>query len=44
LLGPAAFNAIEEVKARKAMPKKTIVKDEVFDQSVAKEVIGSRKY
>jgi galactofuranose transport system substrate-binding protein len=44
LLGPAAFSAIEEVKARKAMPKKTIVKDEVFDQSVAKEVIGSRKY
>lgn len=44
LLGPAAFDAIEAVKAGKNVPKKTIVKDEVFDQSVAKDVIGSRKY
>ena len=44
LLGPAAFDAIEAVKAGKTVPKKTIVKDEVFDQSVAKDVIGSRKY
>lgn len=44
LLGPAAFDAIEAVKAGKTVPKKTIVKDQVFDQSVAKDVIGSRKY
>ncbi len=44
LLGPAAFDAIAAVKAGKTVPKKTIVKDEVFDQSVAKDVIGSRKY
>lgn len=44
LLGPAAFDAIEAVKAGQTVPKKTIVKDEVFDQSVAKSVIGSRKY
>ena len=44
LLGPAAFDAIEAVKAGKSLPKKTIVKDELFEQSVAKEVIGSRKY
>jgi len=44
LLGPAAFDAIEAVKAGKEVPKKTIVKDEVFDQSVAKDVISSRKY
>jgi len=44
LLGPAAFDAIEAVKAGKTVPKKTIVKDEVFDQSVARDVIGSRKY
>ena len=44
LLGPAAFDAIEAVKAGKEVPKKTIVKDEVFEQSVAKDVIGSRKY
>jgi simple sugar transport system substrate-binding protein len=44
LLGPAAFDAIAAVKAGKTVPKKTIVKDEVFDQSVARDVIGSRKY
>ncbi len=44
LLGPAAFDAIETIRAGKSLPKKTIVKDEVFDQSVAKDVIGNRKY
>ena len=44
LLGPAAFDAIEAVKAGQPVPKKTIVKDEVFDQSVAKDVIAERKY
>jgi simple sugar transport system substrate-binding protein len=44
LLGPAAFDAVEALLAGKTLPKKTIVKDEVFDQSTAKDVIGSRKY
>jgi galactofuranose transport system substrate-binding protein len=44
LLGPAAFDAIEAVKAGKTVPKKTIVEDKVFDQSTAKDVIASRKY
>jgi galactofuranose transport system substrate-binding protein len=44
LLGPAAFDAIEAVLAGKGVPKKTIVKDQVFDQMTAKEVIASRKY
>jgi ABC-type sugar transport system substrate-binding protein len=44
LLGPPAFDAIEAVLAGKEVPKKTIVKDEVFDQSIAKNVIASRKY
>jgi len=44
LLGPAAFDAIEAVKAGKTVPKKTVVEDKVYDQSVAKDVIGSRKY
>src|SRR5438045_8735006 len=44
LLGPAAFDAIEAFKAGKAVPKKTIVKDKVYDQSTAKDVIASRKY
>jgi galactofuranose transport system substrate-binding protein len=44
LLGPAAFDAIEAVLAGKEVPKKTIVKDQVFDQASAKDVIASRKY
>src|SRR5882762_10325783 len=40
LLGPAAFDAIEAFKAGKTVPKKTIVKDEVFDQSNAKDVVA----
>ena len=44
LLGPAAFDAVEAVLAGKPVPKKTIVKDRLFDQSVAKDVIGTRQY
>jgi galactofuranose transport system substrate-binding protein len=44
LLGPAAFDAVEAALAGKELPKKTIVKDQVFDQTVAKDVIGQRKY
>ncbi|HEX4924432.1 MAG TPA: ABC transporter substrate-binding protein [Bdellovibrionales bacterium] len=44
LLGPAAFDAIEAIKSGKVVPKKTIVKDRVFDQAVAKDVISTRQY
>jgi simple sugar transport system substrate-binding protein len=44
LLGPAAFDAIEGFRAGKTLPKKTTAQDQVFDQSVAKDVIASRKY
>ena len=44
LLGPAAFDAVEAFLAGKPLPKKTIVKDEVFDQSTARTVIVGRKY
>ena len=44
LLGPAAFDAVEAIRAGKPVPKKMIVKDELFDQSSAKDVITSRKY
>ena len=43
LLGPAAFDAVEAALAGKSLPKKTIVKDEIFEQAVAKGVIASRK-
>jgi simple sugar transport system substrate-binding protein len=44
LLGPAAFDAVDAVLAGKTLPKKTISKDRLFDQSTAKDAIGSRKY
>ena len=44
LLGPAAFDAVEAALSKKPVKKKITVKDELFDQSRAKEVIGQRKY
>ena len=44
LLGPAAFDAVEAALAGKPLPKKTIVKDRLFDQSVARDLIGTRQY
>ena len=44
LLGPAAFDAVEAVLAGKPVPKKTIVKDRLFDQTTAKDLIGTRQY
>jgi ABC-type sugar transport system substrate-binding protein len=44
LLGPAAFDAVEALLSGKSLPKKTVVKDEIFDQSNAKDLIASRKY
>ena len=44
LLGPAAFDAVEATLAGKPLPKKTIVKDQLFDQSMAKDLIGTRQY
>lgn len=44
LLGPAAFDAVSDALAGKPVPKKIVVKDEVFDQSTAKNVIADRKY
>ena len=44
LLGPAAFDAVQKVVAGAAVPKRIVVQDSVFDQSTAKDVIGTRKY
>jgi ABC-type sugar transport system substrate-binding protein len=44
LLGPAAYDAVDAALSGKPVEKKTIVKDQVFDQEKAKEVIDSRKY
>jgi simple sugar transport system substrate-binding protein len=44
LLGPAAFDAVEAALAGKELPKKTIVKDQRFEQPQAKELLPKRKY
>tara|TARA_B100000676_G_C18008439_1_gene805177 strand:+ start:262 stop:1239 length:978 start_codon:yes stop_codon:yes gene_type:complete len=44
LLGPLAFDAVEKAIALDEQPKKTIVEDQVFDQSMAEAVIDSRRY
>ncbi len=44
LLGPAAFDAIEALRAGKPLPKKTVVHDELFDTSNAKAAFPSRRY
>lgn len=44
LLGPAAFDAVEAATGGKSVDKRTIVKDEQFDQTVAAKVLPSRKY
>jgi simple sugar transport system substrate-binding protein len=44
LLGPMAFDAVKAVLAGQKLEKKTVVKDQVFDQTVAKQTLPSRKY
>jgi galactofuranose transport system substrate-binding protein len=44
LLGPAAFDAIDAIRAGKSVPKKTVVKDELYDQANAKAALPNRKY
>jgi len=44
LLGPAAFDAVEKAVKGEKLDKKIIVKDEVFDDTVAKKVLPTRKY
>ncbi len=44
LLGPAAFDAIKAALEGKELPKKTVVKSTLYDQSVAKEHVDARQY
>lgn len=44
LLGVLAFDAVEKARKGEAMPKKTVVPDQVFDQSVAAKELPNRKY
>ena len=44
LLGPAAFDAVEKAVAGEELPKKTIVEDQLFDQTNAAQALPDRKY
>ncbi|MFC1806299.1 ABC transporter substrate-binding protein, partial [Planctomycetota bacterium] len=44
LLGPAAFDAVEKLVAGETLDKKIVVKDQLFEQDNAAEVIKTRKY
>jgi len=44
LLGPAAFDAVEKILAGEQLPKKTVVKDRLFEQATAAEDIKTRQY
>ena len=44
LLGPMAFDAVEKAVKGESLPKRTVVEDKVYDQTTAKDVIGSRQY
>jgi ABC-type sugar transport system substrate-binding protein len=44
LLGTMAFDALDKATKGEQLPKKTVVQDKVYDQTVAKDVIGSRQY
>jgi len=44
LLGPMAFDAVEAATSGKALDKKIVVKDRLFDQSTAAAELPNRKY
>jgi len=44
LLGPGIFDAIEAITSGKQVPKKISMKEQLFEQENAKELIKSRQY
>jgi galactofuranose transport system substrate-binding protein len=44
LLGPTAFDVVEQIRKGNMPPHKIVVKDELFDQSNAAEALPNRKY
>lgn len=44
LLAPMAYDAVEKALKGEALPKRTVVQDNVFDQSVAAKELPNRKY
>ncbi|MHB0997612.1 MAG: ABC transporter substrate-binding protein [Armatimonadota bacterium] len=44
ILGPMAFDTAESILAGKSVPKKVLIKDQLFEMSTAAEDIKNRKY
>jgi ABC-type sugar transport system substrate-binding protein len=44
LLGPMAFDAAEKAITGQTLPKNTVVQDQLFDTTSAKDAIATRKY
>jgi ABC-type sugar transport system substrate-binding protein len=44
LLGTMAFDALDKAIHGEKLPKKTVVQDKVYDQTVARDVINARQY
>lgn len=44
LLGPFLFDAIDKVMKKETLPKRTIIKDDLFDSTNAAKVLPERKY
>lgn len=44
LLGPIAFDTLESIRAGKPVEKKIVMKDELFDETNAKQALPNRKY
>ena len=44
LLGPLAFDAVELAVAGKTLPKKTVMVDQLFDQTNAAALLPGRQY
>ncbi len=44
LLGPQLFDAVEEIKAGKQLPKRIVIEEAVYEQKQAADVIKDRKY
>ncbi|MFN8220637.1 MAG: ABC transporter substrate-binding protein [Fimbriimonadales bacterium] len=44
LLGPYLFDAIDKVMKKESQPKRTIIKDGIYDETVAAKELPNRKY
>ncbi|MCL6559872.1 MAG: LacI family transcriptional regulator, partial [Firmicutes bacterium] len=44
LLGPQFFDVVEDIMAKRPVPKRIVTEEGVFPQEIAKDVLPTRKY